>query len=84
MLSIEINKFKLFILTTLIIITVFSCSRIKIKRCPIKNCKTKMIHLHGGQEYRGRHWIYANQNPKIGQLHQDIVKDPGASGKKKR
>ncbi|MFQ3574875.1 MAG: hypothetical protein SNJ77_00410 [Cytophagales bacterium] len=43
-----------------------------------------MIHLHGGKEYRGRHWIHSNQNPKIGQLQPDIAKDPGSAGKGKK
>ncbi len=45
-----------------------------------------MIHLHGGKEFRGRHWIYKNQNPKIGQLKKDIVHDDGkdAHSRKKK
>lgn len=63
-----------------------SCKNILIKRCPIKNCQTKMIHLHGGKELRGRHWIYRNQNPKIGQLKKDINHDDGkdAHARKKK
>ncbi|MFN8439038.1 MAG: hypothetical protein U0V72_15620 [Cytophagales bacterium] len=38
-----------------------------------------MIHLHSGKEFRGRPWWKRKQNPKIGELHKDIIHDPKKS-----
>ncbi|WP_377131848.1 hypothetical protein [Rufibacter roseus] len=35
-------------------------------RCPIASCQTRMIHPHGGQDYRGMPW-YKKQRPRIGE-----------------
>lgn len=77
MLQLKNNKssfWAVILLSTLLFIG--GCKYMFIPRCPIPNCETKMIHLHGGKEFRGRPWWKRNQNPKIGELHQDIKHDP--------
>lgn len=37
-----------------------------IKRCPIENCKTRKIHCHGNEKYRGQSW-WKKQNPDQGE-----------------
>ena len=34
--------------------------------CPINSCQTRMVHLHGGEEFRGMPW-YKKQRPRIGE-----------------
>ena len=48
----------------------------RTKRCPIKSCETKMIHIHNGKKFRGREWWRRNQNPKTGELAREPVTDP--------
>lgn len=40
----------------------------EVKRCPVKSCKTRLKHVHGGREFRGQPF-YKKQNPKIGELY---------------
>ncbi len=71
---------KVFLLAGVMLFLLFSttsCSNLKVKRCPIPNCHTKMMHKHESSDFRGRPWYCRNQNPKIGQLHPDIVHDDG-------
>lgn len=62
-----------------ILLPIAGCKYMFIPRCPIKNCHTKMIHLHGGKEFRGRRWWKRKQNPKVGELQKDIIHDPKES-----
>ena len=49
----------------------------KMKRCPIKSCETKMVHIHNGKKYRGRKKLKFIQSPKTGELQRVPVTDPG-------
>ena len=48
----------------------------KMKRCPIKSCDTKMVHLHNGKKFRGREKWRFIQNPKTGELAREPNTDP--------
>lgn len=48
----------------------------RMKRCPIKSCDTKMVHQHNGKKFRGREWWRIKQNPKTGELTREPVTDP--------
>lgn len=48
----------------------------RMKRCPIKSCDTKMVHTHNGRKFRGREWWRRKQNPKTGELVRQPVTDP--------
>jgi hypothetical protein len=54
---------------------------VRMKRCPIKACQTKMVHTHDGRKFRGREKWRLNQNPKTGELVRSPVTD---GGKKKK
>ncbi|MES2389040.1 MAG: hypothetical protein V4543_13650 [Bacteroidota bacterium] len=51
----------------LLMLSVSGCSLFKPERCPIPGCHVRMIHMHGGKEFRGVPWWKINKNPKIGQ-----------------
>ena len=57
------------ILFVFLAIGVSGCGFFKFQppRCKVKGCHVKLVHPHGGKEYRGRPWWIPNQNPKIGQ-----------------
>lgn len=77
MLQLKKNKSSFWAILVLVaFLSMGGCKAMFIPRCPIKNCKTKMIHLHGGREFRGRPWWKKKQNPKIGELQKDIKHDP--------
>jgi hypothetical protein len=48
----------------------------RMKKCPIKSCDTKMVHTHNGKKFRGRKWWQLNKNPKTGELAREPVTDP--------
>ena len=64
------KKAFIYIVLGTVIISIFSCK----KRCPIESCQTKMVHTHGGQEFRGMPW-YKKQNPKTGELDPVLNRD---------
>jgi hypothetical protein len=39
-------------------------------KCKVPGCHVKLIHPHGGKQFRGRPWWMPNQNPKIGQEYE--------------
>ena len=43
------------------------CFLFKPPRCPIPACHVRMIHAHGGTEFRGEPWWRLNKNRKVGQ-----------------
>lgn len=54
-----------------LILLLFSACHIFIKRCPIKSCAIRTIHIHKGVQFRGSPW-YKNQNPKTGEGFPNI------------
>lgn len=46
----------------------------EVKRCPVKSCRTQLKHVHGSREFRGQPF-FKEQNPKIGELHQQQGKN---------
>lgn len=48
----------------------------RMKKCPIKSCDTKMVHTHNGKKFKGRKWYQFKQNPKTGELVREPVTDP--------
>ncbi|MTI32693.1 hypothetical protein [Xanthovirga aplysinae] len=44
-----------------------------LPRCPIKTCKTQIIHVHNGQKFRGQP-IYKKQNRKYGENNRKLLK----------
>jgi len=48
----------------------------RMKKCPIPSCDTKMVHQHNGKKFRGRQWWRIKQNPKTGELEREPVTDP--------
>ncbi len=58
--------------TSIIAILVLSflltgCFAFSPKKCKMQGCQVRMVHAHGGQEFRGQPFWKRNQNPKIGQ-----------------
>ncbi len=51
--------------------------------CPIESCKTRMVHPHSGQEFRGMPW-YKKQKPRIGEKlkkpSKDVQKELNSNG----
>ncbi|MCC9167083.1 hypothetical protein LN893_09515 [Pontibacter sp. XAAS-A31] len=52
------------------------------KTCPIAACKVRMVHAHGGQEFRGQP-IFKKQNPKIGEKLPKATKEKAPKGSSK-
>ncbi len=66
------NRFFLNITLILSIALLPSCymiENLKVKKCPIPECKTRMQHFHEEYLFRSRitPWWKRNQDPKIGQ-----------------
>ena len=53
-----------------IAIGVSSCFKFQPPRCKVPGCHVRLVHPHGGKEYRGTPWWTPNQNPKIGQDYE--------------
>lgn len=66
------NKFKVLVVC-LVLLMATGC-HIFLKRCPIKSCQIRTIHIHKGVEFRGSPW-YKNQNPKTGEGFPNIQND---------
>lgn len=43
------------------------CFTFSPPRCRVDGCHVRMIHAHGGQDFRGQPFWKRNQNPKVGQ-----------------
>lgn len=49
-----------------------------LKKCPVKDCRTQVNHVHGGQEYRSRVFpIYKKQSPHYGENYPKLIKYKG-------
>jgi hypothetical protein len=61
------------IIISLLLVAGTSC-HLLLKRCKIKSCHIRTIHIHRGVEFRGSPW-YKNQNPKTGEGFPNIIND---------
>lgn len=52
----------------------------KVPRCPIPSCRTQVLHVHFGKEYRGQP-ITKKQNPGYGENHPELLMHKGKKGK---
>ena len=59
----------------------FSIRYPDIPRCPIRACHTQIMHLHYGNEYRGKP-LPIKQNRKYGELNKRLIKYRGKNKKK--
>lgn len=59
----------------------FSIRYPDIPRCPISACSTQIMHLHFGNEYRGKP-LPIKQNRKYGELNKRLLKYRGKNKKK--
>jgi hypothetical protein len=63
---------KIQVLIVCVLLLMFSGCHLLIKRCKIKACNIRTIHIHRGMEFRGSPW-YKNQNPKTGEGFPNII-----------
>ena len=58
------------------------------KRCKMKSCHVRMVHMHEGKEVKGKrgwflkNWFYFGKNPKYGEGYRKDQRDP-YQGKRK-
>jgi hypothetical protein len=72
LIDIGMSKIQLAIVGFLIIFG--SACHLLVRRCKIKSCQIRTIHIHRGVEFRGSPW-YKNQNPKTGEGFPKIIND---------
>ena len=55
----------------------------ELRKCPLKQCRAQLNHVHGNREYRSRvHPFYKKQNPHYGENYPTLLKYKGKNKKK--
>ncbi len=55
----------------------------ELRRCPFRQCRAQINHVHGNREYRSRvHPFYKKQNPHYGENYPTLLKYKGKNKKK--